>query len=592
MNKLPVFTAAIAAFMLGTWTSLTYAATVNDVTDGSPYYYQAPAGTEVGVLTQIETQTDQRPGDLTPGDTDSGINHLPIYHGAMQTNETWRMVNVAEQVWTMIGDGKHALWRYQDNGTVRLYITDEAEQAGLGVLATRVTDEGFVLADLENPREAQQFAMKLSAAEIGDNYTHFDESAGFGTVFVSGEGDTGGGFKSFRGFNGDGSPGGGIVNANGHLTFLDVPIFHDFFGDTYKGHVPIDLAGYYCTHSAGGYPKAKALMDFAFAQPGAGHSNVGPLGKRAGLDIEENYTKIMRIHSFPDARGWINIKGNDDGLWRAIDTDRTLHEIYAVERPFFNVPFIFIVAVYDDNLVKGSHSYIRPDGPYFEHLKDRGLDKTFRTDIIEQPKFHTIKTTSSGKQTSGKREEIVGFRVYGLHHPGTEAVKSGSGCPSMGGDFGEDYYGAAWPTNYQEITPICDGFLLDIKFFANLDGEDWNDPGKNLANNTGSRNADGTTVPPGGLFKNIRIDVSAPVANPGHYGVFTDQYLIDNGFTSHEEFEAVNVGIPFIDPVFGRNLGGILHTIKFPSARDQVACNDDIDGDDIGDGVCPNSPQP
>jgi len=588
MKKLPVFTAAIAAFLLGTWTSLTYAATVNDVTDGSPYYYQAPAGTEIGVLTQIQNQDD----------TDSGINHLPVYHGAMQTNDTWRMVNVAEQVWTMVGDGKHALWRYQDNGTVRLYITDEAEQAGVGIHTDRLADFhfDFELGDLENPREAQQFAMFLSAAEIGDMYTHFDESAGFGTVFVPGVPTSGGGFKSFRGFNGDGTSGGGIVNANGHLTFIDVPIFHDFFkDDKYKDHVPIDLAGFYCTHSGPDYPLAKVLMDFAFAQPGAGHSKVGPLGKRAGLDIEENYTKVMRVHSFPDARGWINIRGNDDGLWRAIDTDRTLHEIYAVERPFFNKPYIFIVAVYDDKLVKGSQSYVRPDGPYFEHLKARGLSKTFRTEIIEQSKFNTIKTTSDGKEKHAKKEEIVGFRVYGLHHPGTEAVIAGSGCPAMGGDFGEDYYGAAWPTNYQEVTPLCDGFLLDIKFFANLDGATWNDPGKNLPNNTGSRNADGTTVPappdPGSLVKNILIDDSVkPGREPGHYGVFTDQYLIDNGFTSHEEFVAEDVGDEFED--LGRGLEGILHTITFPSARDQVACNDDIDGDTFSDNVCPNSPQP
>ncbi|HKF93548.1 MAG TPA: hypothetical protein VKB96_02910, partial [Gammaproteobacteria bacterium] len=136
------------------------AATVDDITADSPYYYQAPSGTKIGPATQKERQ----------GDTDSGINHLPVYHGHVFTNDTYRFINIAEQVITVIGDGKHGLWRYQDNGTVRVYITDEAEASGIGVPAPDPNEF-----DLRNPREAQEWALTLSAADIGDNYTHLDK---------------------------------------------------------------------------------------------------------------------------------------------------------------------------------------------------------------------------------------------------------------------------------------------------------------------------------------------------------------------------------------------------------------------------------
>jgi hypothetical protein len=520
------------------------AATVDDITDDSPYYYQAPSGTKIGPATQRERQ----------GDTDSGINHLPVYHGNMSTNDTYRFINIAEQVITVLGDGKHGLWRYQDNGTVRVYITDEAEASGIGVPAPDPNDF-----DLRNPREAQEWALTLSAADIGDSYTHLDKSAGAG---APGEG----GFKSFAGFNPE------PVNASGNVTFIDLPIFHEFFHGKYDDHPPIDLAGYYCTMSEAGYPKARAAMDFAFAQPAA--NEVGPLGVRAGLDIKENYTKVLRLHGFPDARIWVNIDSTHQAFWREIDTNRTNAEVYLVERPFFNEEYLFLIAVFDDKPVNGSHSYVRPDGPYFEHLVARGLRSQFKTRIIEQPRFATIATENNGSKVPNGMQEVHGTRLYGVHHPGTETIVAGSGCPSMGGDFGEDYYGAAWPTNYQEITPLCDGILIDVKLFANLDDATWRDESKNLANNTGARNGDGTTVQPGELVKNYVIDTTVqPIREPGHYGVITDPYLIGIGFKNPEEF--ISDG----DEV-----------LKFPFARNQVQCNPHEEGMGRVSNSCPNSP--
>ena len=62
--------------------------------------------------------------------------------------------------------------------------------------------------------------------------------------------------------------------------------------------------------SANRYPYAKKAIDYAFNQDGAGE--VGPLGKRAGLDVNELYTKVLRVDLFPDARAWINVGGEDE----------------------------------------------------------------------------------------------------------------------------------------------------------------------------------------------------------------------------------------------------------------------------------------
>ena len=91
-----VFSAQAAATASGGPLDLT------DLTGGDPFYY-----------------TSDR--DPRPSTTHSKIPHLPVYMGYMQTNDTYRFVNVAEQVFTMTGEGKHGLWRVQENGMIREY---------------------------------------------------------------------------------------------------------------------------------------------------------------------------------------------------------------------------------------------------------------------------------------------------------------------------------------------------------------------------------------------------------------------------------------------------------------------------------------
>ena len=103
---------------------------------------------------------------------------------------------------------------------------------------------------------------------------------------------------------------------------------------------------------------------------------------------------------------------------------------------------------------------------------------------------------------------------------------------AMGGDFGADYYGAAWPNNYQEITPLCDAVMVDIKAFANLDGENWDNANKYLPNATvNGRQNSGDHDAENPLTRSY-VDVK------GEYGNYTDPYLIERQVSNPEKFTA------------------------------------------------------
>ena len=88
---------------------------IKDLTMGDPYYYTSDQaiGEDDGQKLLV--------GEGRPKTTHSSIPHLPVFSGHMNTNYTYRFVNVVEQTMTMIGEGKHGLWRVQDNGTIREY---------------------------------------------------------------------------------------------------------------------------------------------------------------------------------------------------------------------------------------------------------------------------------------------------------------------------------------------------------------------------------------------------------------------------------------------------------------------------------------
>ncbi|TWI31513.1 hypothetical protein IQ24_02965 [Paracoccus sulfuroxidans] len=427
---------------------------LHDLTAGDPFFYTADQ--------DIKADDGQREmlGVGRPDRTHSGIPHLPVFMGYMNTNYTYRFVTVAEQVFTMIGEGKHGLWRVQDNGTIREYLKPGATGLKEGADPLAVENEGVV----------------------GSDYASFIPEAGWDGYRYPDQ----------------------KIDDQGRLTFIDLPITHPKYQGKYQNHDPIDLPNFYCTMSENDFPYALQAMDFAFAQKAA--NKVGPLGKRAGLDVSENYTRVLRLSHFPDARTWVNtgVEGQDalHVDWKPVDTTQTEAEYYLVERPFFNKPYLFVAAVYD-NRDNDDLSYVRPAGPYWDALGERQAG--LKTEVTQAPRFHL---------EGGGEAAAVGTPLFGVHHPNRAAYKGGGACPLKGGDWGrypDTSGGAGWPTNYEEVTPLCDAVLVDIKFYSNLDQQEWTDPKKYLANA-----ATGST------------DVTYKVM-PGDYGTFTDPYNTAQG---------------------------------------------------------------
>lgn len=449
---------------------------LGDLTLGDPFFYtsdQAIKGDD-GQAVLL--------GVGRPDRTHSGIPHLPAYIGYMSTNYTYRFVTIAEQVFTMIGEGKHGLWRVHESGTIREYLRPGA--TGL--------PEG---ADVMAPKNLELLTESYASfiPEAGwDGYRYPDQK----------------------------------VDADGRLAYVDLPITHPKYGSRYANHDPIDLPSFYCTMSENDFPYAQQAMEFAFAQPAA--NQVGPLGKRAGLDIRENYTRVLQLTHFPDARSWVNVgQQGKDALhvnWQPVDTSNTQAEYYLVERPFFNKPYLFVMAVFD-NVDNDDLRYVRPDGEYWKSLGSRA--EGLKTEVSMAPRFH-LETGTVG--------EAVGLPLYGVHHPNRDSFKGGGACPLKGGDWGrypETSGGSGWPTQYEEVTPLCDAVLVDIKFYTNLDSREWSDPHKYLANaGTGS-------------------DTVTYTVAPGDYGTFTDPYNVARGAVNPQATSIpseITVTYPAVEP--------------------------------------------
>lgn len=477
MNRTVTSTISVLAILAGIGPAMA-AEGVNlaDLTAGDPFYYTADQDIKEG-----DGQSEML-GLGRPDRTHSGIPHLPVFMGYMNTNYTYRFVTIAEQVLTMIGEGKHGLWRVQDNGTVREYLKPGA---------TGLADGEDPLADGNLDAVTNDYAAFLPEAGW-DGYRYPEQR----------------------------------VDDDGRLAYIDLPITHPKYQDRYQQHEPIDLPNFYCTMSGADFPYAQLAMDFAFAQDGA--NQVGPLGRRAGLDIRENYTNVLRLDHFPDARSWVNVGvDGEDALhvnWQPVDVGATNVEYYLVERPFFNKPYLFLTAVFenDDN---DDFSYVRPDGAYWDSLADR--QEGLKTDLTQEPRFHL---------EGGELAAAKGLPLYGVHHPNRAAYDAGGACPLKGGDWGhypDPSGGAGWPTNYEEVTPLCDAVLVDIKFYANLDGRDWNDAYKYLANaGAGTR------------------ELTYHVA-PGDYGTFVDPYNVARGATNPDAMSVpaeITLTYPTVEP--------------------------------------------
>ena len=229
---------------------------------------------------------------------------------------------------------------------------------------------------------------------------------------------------------------------------------------------------------------------------------------------------------FQDGKIWVNV-GNDqihtfqqlqDKVmqkvdYQAIDLSKYDYEVYLYEKSFFNQPYIFIALVMEHK-TKKVFEYIRKDGAYWDNLQiyyngSKDLNTINVNEIYNPPMEVLIDGTVQEKT-------VYPMPLYGHHHPNRTAFGlSGGACPGKGGDWAKYPWGdagAGWPINYQEVTPLCDGFVIDVKCWANLFVETWDDPQLALGN---AGFPDETLI-------HYRVDANL-------YGQYTDPYLVENG---------------------------------------------------------------
>jgi hypothetical protein len=457
--------------------------------------------------------------------TNSYMPFMPVLDGYVQTHNTYRFLSVREQVLTVIGEAKHGLWRIADNGMVRLYRKHDAVGVPVG-------------ADVDDPS---------IQADIMTDYKPF-LAPGPET------GDTGGwgGYRYSQDADGD-----------GQAAFVDVPIYHPYFDSKYEDHVPIDLPHWFCTMSGANFTNARNVWEYATKQPNA--NVVGPLGKRAGLDINEHYTNIIRFENFSDAKFWVQVGMGDeskdvfdqtdiddgsmsmDVAYRALDTPKVNMEIYLIERPFFNVPYHFVTTVID-NKENSDMRYTRPDGLYWKELEERELTTGLKTEMTFDPVMPVIDGDS-------QVDKVMRYTpLYGMNHLDrpTDEGSGGGWCPQKGGDWGSyptNPGGSGFPNEYEEATPVCDGLVQDIKMFANLDAPTWNSPTFQLQN--------------AGTLENPQVYLG----EGNQYGEFTDAFNEGKAnphklfFTNTDNpdpkpvqkitvtFEGIGVANKYVDPV-------------------------------------------
>lgn len=440
------------------------------------------------------TQHGKDENDPTWYETNSFIPHLPTMSGFMGTHGTYRFFSIHEQTAILIGDGKHGLWRIQEDGHIREYLIPGKRGIDSNIDPNKDFDE--------NSSEDQ-----LLLKTLDDEYSAKIPYIGYaGYKYTSDK-----------------------VSENGTLNYVHLSIYHPKYRGKYDDHVPIDLPQFYCTMTGAEYKHVKNVWKYAMAQPGA--NRLGPLAIRAGLDIKENYHNVIQWKFFPDAGVWSNVglpnnaasnyvttkykdfvaKRQQTVNYQRVDFSKVDVEAYLFERYFFNIKYIFITFVMDTKARNADYTYIRPHGPYFEGLKKR--NKTIKNTVVNHYPPAYVENYPVGFNT---KQTAFGLPVYGHHHPRRFDHKMiGGACPNRGGDWGKYPFtnaGAGFPTNYQEITPMCDGFVIDMKLWWNLDAPTWNDPDLFL----GNAGFEGQQV--------NHYDVDTNV-----YGKYNDPYLVDTG---------------------------------------------------------------
>jgi len=295
------------------------------------------------------------------------------------------------------------------------------------------------------------------------------------------------------------------------------------------------------------YPDAKEVWDYVKRQPNA--NRIGPLGMRAGLDITDLYTSALKIDFLPDANVWIQVgQGNarkdvfdqndiDDGnmsmdiAFRILDKAKVDFEVYLVERTSFNVPYLYITVVVDNK--ENDHlRYVRPHGAYWDGLVRRGLTAGVTTEVTYDPDMPVLDKDGTPATKTMRYTPVQSLNVL-------DGRGWGNWCPQKGGDwayFPNNPTGSGWPNQYEEVTPVCDGLVVDVKLYANLDVPAWDSPSFQLQN-AGTRERRQTYIGLG-----------------NRYGDFTDPYLVGKGATNPHALHFTAESNPGVKPIQGITL--------------------------------------
>ena len=150
--------------------------------------------------------------------------HDPSTTGFMATHGTHRFLAMHEQTGLLVGEGKHGVWRFQENGFIRVYRNNS--EGIIGIPA----DKKEVVLDFESVQEGEEDAERNRLFKILQyNYKNYDPKFkdDFNYPFN----------KTFK------AP---EISEDGSLNWIDLPIYHPKFNNTYEDHVPIDLPLFYC----------------------------------------------------------------------------------------------------------------------------------------------------------------------------------------------------------------------------------------------------------------------------------------------------------------------------------------------------------
>ena len=149
--------------------------------------------------------------------SNSGVPHDPSSVGFMATHGTHRFLAVHEQTALLVGEGKHGVWRFQENGFIRVY---RSKGADTGIPKD---EKEAVLVDTKDKEVYNLDSRKVELLGILKKYyKNIDPKHEFDYAF------------------------GEEFSDEGWLNWIDLTIYHPQFDEKYDDHVPIDLPLFYC----------------------------------------------------------------------------------------------------------------------------------------------------------------------------------------------------------------------------------------------------------------------------------------------------------------------------------------------------------